>query len=223
MITRSLTKIISQLNVAVRTNRFFRSYVWLTRHPVAERQAFLARPARIINRRHSVATANQDQPENNAKPAKRQRSNSVSMPAKRQRASSVSMPPKRRLIAPEDLRQVIDDLRSKFDSGFNEPDIPDMSDSCDLQPERSFEYQSTFHANKQRKTTMPMSDSNERSGQPGCSFWESAAETAPPPNDTCPVPNIIEEVRANIAEKEKIINEMRKNLGIKNDSNQLHC
>lgn len=101
VITRSLARIISQLNLAVRTNRFFRSYVGLTRHPVAKRQAFRIRPARIINRRHSEV------------------------------ASS------------------------------------------------------------------------------------SAAETSPPPNT---VPNIIDEVRANIAEKEKIMYDLRKKLGIYSDS-----
>lgn len=126
-VTRSIRHLIRDLRIG---NRFFNAIVSVERNPEANRQAFLLRPARVINRRHSVAV----------EPPQRRRPRG---PGRRKRAKSISSVPEtpakpsRQVIASAGLSSIIDAL--KRDHGNN----------------MSVAYNSSFHTKRVRTVALP--------------------------------------------------------------------
>lgn len=85
--------------------RLFQAFVPIERNAEAERLAFLSRPARVIERRHSAAVQRQSQPV----PRR------LKGPARRKRAISVSSAPRRQVIAPPEVGELIDNLNKNAD------------------------------------------------------------------------------------------------------------
>lgn len=100
----------------------------IRRNAEADRQAFLLRPARVIERRHSAARELQLQPV-----PRRPKG-----PTRRKRAKSLSAP-RRQVIAPPEIGEIIDNLNRDLDTNAN-----------------GLQYHSSFHSSRARSVALPV-------------------------------------------------------------------
>lgn len=127
LVTRSMSRTLAQANQQQRQSnlpllslRIFHSFVSIPFNAVLERELFLRRPTRLIQRRHSISAQN----ENVASNADNVASSSVRIIARTSSGSSMPAPRKRRAqsvevsrkkyIGPEHLNTVIENLRNEL-------------------------------------------------------------------------------------------------------------